>query len=225
MMRSACLPGANAMPPVMLFLKNAIWAVDVAALTPGKARSRAKSWPTMPGTSSGAMRWLPRIFSTTSSDSARPVGVSSRATRVWIRCSAFVTMAQVSATSSTIRPAAMRWRRSVDRMGARSDSWARRPANKPRPARGGLAGRVMEEDITAPSVERRGSRGRRARPAAGRHTGWPAGPGPASARAWARRVRRAGRIHWGCGAPARGRRRPGPGPAARRPGPAGPPRR
>ena len=60
---------------------------------------------------------MPVSWTRTSSSSATPLGRSMRASRSPIRKIALQTIAQVSAISSTISAAAVRWRRSVERMG------------------------------------------------------------------------------------------------------------
>src|SRR5882724_9264446 len=60
---------------------------------------------------------MPVSWTRTISSSTMPLGVSMRARRARIRKIALHTIAQVSAICSTIRAAAVRWRRSVDRMG------------------------------------------------------------------------------------------------------------
>ncbi len=98
--------------------RNGTWLMMVALVTPGMARSDARS---------SRVRAMPLVClpmpltrTITSSFSAMPLGMLIFSTRWLTRNSALQTMAQVRATSSTIRAAAVLCRRRVLRMGRMS---------------------------------------------------------------------------------------------------------
>ncbi len=99
-------------------LRKGTWLMMVTLLTPGIARSDARSSRVRDMAS--VCLPMPLTRSITSSLSAIPLGMLIFSTRWLTRNSALQTMAQVSATSSTIRAAAVLCRRSVLRMGRMS---------------------------------------------------------------------------------------------------------
>src|ERR1051325_10350277 len=94
---------------------NGTMLVAAANRTPGIARSATRSCAV--SDSASLCVPMPASRTRTSPSSATPLGRSMRVTLSRMRNMALHTIAQVSAISSTIRPAAVRWRRSVDRIG------------------------------------------------------------------------------------------------------------
>ena len=99
-------------------LRNGTWLMMVALVTPGIARSAARS--SRVRAMALVCSPMPLTRSITSSFSAMPLGMLILSTRWLTRNSALQTMAQVRATSSTIRAAAVLCRRRVLRMGRMS---------------------------------------------------------------------------------------------------------
>src|ERR1044071_892295 len=94
---------------------NGTMLVAAANRTPGIAHSATRSCAV--SDSATLCGPMPASRTRTSPSSATPLGRSMRVTLSRMRNMALHTIAQVSAISSTIRPAAVRWRRSVDRIG------------------------------------------------------------------------------------------------------------
>jgi hypothetical protein len=89
--------------------------MTAASLTPGIARRFARScWVVASGS---ARLPIPVICTRTISSSTTPLSRSIFASRSRIKNTALHTIAHVNAISSTISAVAVRWRRSVDRMG------------------------------------------------------------------------------------------------------------
>ena len=104
---------------------NGTWLTTVASLTPGRARSAARSLRVR--ASSSGSRPMLVICTRTSSFSTRPLTSCTWAMRSLIMNRALQMIAQVSAISSTISAAAVLCRIRVERMGRISMAVSGRP--------------------------------------------------------------------------------------------------
>src|SRR5690606_15523151 len=105
-------------------LPNGIMFVEATDLTPGIARNATRSCSV---TAAASLFWpMPVSCTRTISLSAIPLGLSMRASRSPVKKLALHTIAQVIAISSTMSAAAVRCRRSVERMGRKCMASSRR---------------------------------------------------------------------------------------------------